>query len=916
MKTHLLSVPTKKTEEVDWIKPLGNYLASIYGKNSDYLQDILNFNQLRQDIRDVNADATGVKLYYKYYSQLELIDLRIPFSSINKLKKINFTWYDAFLPSIVHKQASLPFEKANVLFNLGAMLSRCALRTYGDSLRNSSNESSENLTKETLVHLQLAAGIYDFLNENFLHAPSNDLSKQTIQFLKKLMLAQSQEIFVLKVISGDVEQTKNSLIAKLCLSTSVHFEECFKMIHHLLNGTHEPEFAIIDTAEEDFIETPDRETEEENEVSANIDPLWIAITNFKFHFYQSLASYFNGLALESSKKYGEAIAYLSKSLDILNDISNSNLKALAKAESGDVYELLDNFKYQKDAVNIKLTDLNKDNDFIYHDIIPSINTLPEIKPMDSAKVIALTKNSKFNEINEYNYENFLHNVVPITIYELLSYYSEEKSQFLRNELDLVDVSNEEMASALEYMKMPKSVVHVKEILTSNKAIEKGSLDIDGEIFNIARIISSQFDNDSSNMQKIIQRRKQIYSIISECESVLSQQISHSSMGLKDSLIKLKKSLYDASNSDSKILGLINGDNAQLYKTLGKGPNSSDFKTLFEPLNSRQDFSRAEEPSLLDMDFTQTETKPEEYIQSIENCLHDLHTIKTSKSKLVESLKKEIHNDDISDILILNSKTKSTNEIKTVIFAEEMKKFEPYNQELDKLIADQKRTIKVLTEEWEKLTSDPKVKKIQSSSEFKRTLISDQSERITDFYNNVWKAYSEGLKRGDEFYNQLLNYAERLKNKINIDTQGPPVRRDSSLSDSFDGLDLNPHREKSFGVSASPKFYSSARPSVSSSQDFGTGSLARSDTGLSNVSNFSGYSRPAPLLPNRPQSQVPPQLPPKGIQQGSAMKGIDNQGDRLPQPPWRPSESAQEDELIYNQPSTYQPNMYNFFSKTQ
>ena len=83
--------------------------------------------------------------------------------------------------------------------------------------------------------LQQSSGIYQFINENFLHAPSQDLAQSTIKFLSKLMMAQSQEIFTLKVISGDLNQLKNSLIAKLCKSTSVLYEDCYNMINRCLH---------------------------------------------------------------------------------------------------------------------------------------------------------------------------------------------------------------------------------------------------------------------------------------------------------------------------------------------------------------------------------------------------------------------------------------------------------------------------------------------------------------------------------------------------------------------------------------------------------------------------------------------------------------------------------------------------------
>ena len=86
----------RKLEEVNWVKPLNNYLLSIYGNTLQYQDDINSLNKLRQDIRGVNADDT-LKLYYSYYSKLELIDLRIPFHDLNKSKNYNLNGLIHFL---------------------------------------------------------------------------------------------------------------------------------------------------------------------------------------------------------------------------------------------------------------------------------------------------------------------------------------------------------------------------------------------------------------------------------------------------------------------------------------------------------------------------------------------------------------------------------------------------------------------------------------------------------------------------------------------------------------------------------------------------------------------------------------------------------------------------------------------------
>ncbi|ABN64959.2 protein-tyrosine-phosphatase [Scheffersomyces stipitis CBS 6054] len=949
MKTHLLAVPSKRSEEVNWLKPLSNYLLSTYGSTSEYTEDLTAFNKLRQDIRGVNADNTGINLYYKYYSQLELLDLRVPFNVVNASKKINFTWHDAFQPSLVNKQGALPFEKANVLFNLGALLSEYAKVRYEESQRSVAG-TEEASTKEAIQLFQQAAGIYQFLNENFLHAPSLDLNQSTVKFLVKLMLAQAQEVFVLTVITGDLEGKKNSLVSKLCRSASVHYEECHNMTSYISSlGSNFDDFAVVDSEdlEEDFLDKPD-DSDETTEAStshvpAKLDASWIATVTLKMHYYKSLSYYYNAMNLEAGKKYGDALAYYTKSQDILHEINSTLLRNISKAGSNEAYEILDNYKYQKDAVGIKLTDLTKDNDLIYHEIIPSLVTLPDIKPLDSTKVIPITQNTTFQEINDHNYNNFMSNVVPVNIHELSSFYSEEKSQFLRNELDAVDVSNEEISSVLEYLKLPKALVTIKELInsTENSDTDSSGSSIDPKIEAIANEISSEYANDQLNRQKISQLRKEIYENISQSEEIASKQVSESLTSFKMDLVKIKKSLYDATNSDNQLFGLINDDSQSLYALLGKGSNSEELKNLFK---TSSDKSQASKPDISLLDMIDTEVKsPKDQILSqikvLEDILHDLNVIKANKTKLVETLKKEIHNDDISDILILNSKMKSTNEIKTLIFPEELKKFQPYNEELDKLIQKEKSFVNDLRTEWGKLSSDPEIKNIQSSKASKDQLVASQSARITSFYNDSWKKYSLGLKRGSQFYAGLLDSAINLKGNIQNEADRAAIKPRSSLTSSFDGLSLNQQpplppqqhyqqQPQQQTPSAAPGQYEYfdrySAPQRQNTQPLAAQAPQRSSTGGSfagySEASTGGYHRAPPVPPKNIDQQpsggrsappLPPQIPHYGQPSqfhSYAYQQQPSQGNGGNDP-----NNPNGSNLIYDQPSKYSPNMYNFFS---
>lgn len=53
--------------------------------------------------------------------------------------------------------------------------------------------------------------MYTYINDNFLHAPSTDLSRDTVKLLSQLMLTQAQECF----LEQSLVKNKPALIAKL-----------------------------------------------------------------------------------------------------------------------------------------------------------------------------------------------------------------------------------------------------------------------------------------------------------------------------------------------------------------------------------------------------------------------------------------------------------------------------------------------------------------------------------------------------------------------------------------------------------------------------------------------------------------------------------------------------------------------------
>jgi hypothetical protein len=127
---------------------------------------------------------------------LELLELR--FSEI----RVNFPWRDAFTNKLI-TQTSIAYEKASVLFQIAA--------THSAIAASQSRSDPEGL-KRAFYYFRTCAGMLTYINENFLHAPSTDLSREVVRFLINIILAQATEVFFEKCTD---EKKSNALVSKI-----------------------------------------------------------------------------------------------------------------------------------------------------------------------------------------------------------------------------------------------------------------------------------------------------------------------------------------------------------------------------------------------------------------------------------------------------------------------------------------------------------------------------------------------------------------------------------------------------------------------------------------------------------------------------------------------------------------------------
>lgn len=92
---------------------------------------------------------------------------------------------------------------------------------------------SEDTGLKTAYHsFQASAGMFTYINENFLHAPSTDLSRDTVKTLIQIMLAQGQEVFLEKQIA---DGKKVGLLAKLASQAGYLYSQAVEGVQENVN---------------------------------------------------------------------------------------------------------------------------------------------------------------------------------------------------------------------------------------------------------------------------------------------------------------------------------------------------------------------------------------------------------------------------------------------------------------------------------------------------------------------------------------------------------------------------------------------------------------------------------------------------------------------------------------------------------
>lgn len=530
--------------------------------------------------------------------------------------------YDAF----THKptaQYSLAFEKASIIFNISAVLSCHAANQ---------NRADDTGLKTAYHSFQASAGMFTYINENFLHAPSTDLNRDTVKTLIHVTLAQAQEVFLEKQIT---DGKKAGFLAKLASQAAYLYSQAAETM-------------------EDF-------------VSKNVfDKVWSVLVKAKMVHMTSVAGYYQAVADNDAGTHGNAISRLqvadkqaTTALGWAKTFpssapATSNLPAEA---GGNLVELV---KHNQANVQALLATLVKDNDFIYHQPVPNEAALPAIAKLPAAKAIPVSELYQGQDIQRIIGPDIFQKLVPMSVTETASLYDEEKAKLIRAETEKVETANGEMAASLDYLKLPGSLNILKggmdQEMTVDDEFRRWCSELGGhKPFN--RAFDELQERKAEVLSQLDQCSKQLDLEESVCEKMRSkyggdwsqQPSGRLNTTLRGDVRAYRDTVSEASASDTQLSATwrqYEGDFDQMRSAGETDEADVLFQQALIKAGSKHNKGKngahsPAEGSLLDDVYDEGGASVADQIARVEEILKKLNLVKRERSQVLKDLKEKV-----------------------------------------------------------------------------------------------------------------------------------------------------------------------------------------------------------------------------------------------------------------------------------
>ncbi|XP_033021019.1 tyrosine-protein phosphatase non-receptor type 23 [Lacerta agilis] len=682
----------KEAGEFGFHQAVKKFVLKNYGENPEnYNEELKKLEQLRQNAVNVPRDFEGCSILRKYFGQLHYLQSRIPMGSEHEAA-VPITWTEIFSgKSVTHED--IKYEQACILYNLGALHSM---------LGAMDKRVSEEGMKVSCTHFQCAAGAFAYLRDHFPHSYSVDMSHQILNLNINLMLGQAQECLLEKSM---LDNRKSFLVARISAQVVDYYKEACRAL----------------------------ENSETASLLGKIQKDWKKLVQMKIYYFAAVAHLHMGKQAEEQQKYGERVIYFQSALDKLNEAIK-----LAKGQPETVQEAL---RFTMDVIGGKYNSAKKDNDFIYHEAVPALDTLQSVKGAPLVKALPVNPTDP-----AVTGPDIFAKLVPMAAHEASSLYSEEKAKLLREVMAKIDAKNEVLEQFMDSLQLDPETVdnldmynHIPPVLMEKCAALSVRPETVKNLVQSMQVLSGVFTDVEASL-------KEIKDLLDEDEA--QEQKLQEALGGKlppqgSPPTPPSSGLAEVAKEWAKYMEVhekASFTNTELHKAMNL--HISNLRLLSGPLEQVR--AALPTPSLTEDD--------QQAMQTLKRILSKVQEMKDQRVSLEQQLREMIQKDDITTSLV----TTDRSEMKK-LFEEQLKKYDQIKVYLEQNLTAQENILKALTDANVKYAA---VRKVLAEVEHKWNTSLQTLVASYEAYEDLMKKSQEGK----DFYADLESKVAKLLEK--------------------------------------------------------------------------------------------------------------------------------------------------------
>ena len=396
-----------------------------------------------------------------------------------------------------------------------------------------------------------------------------------------------------------------------------------------------------------------------------LDRNWVTVIQAKAKYLTSVTQFQRGLVDDAAGKHGEALVRFTLAETNAKEANRialsfaslfvNQLSPNLPADAGPSLQELT--KAHLAVCTTQKNDAQKANDLIYNAVLPSPETLPIIDKTSATTPITIQEVYGNPDVQKVIGQDIFIKLVPLSVHESASVYSEEKAKLVRSEVEKVEIAEGEVKSVLDSL-------GVREGLSRYKSMVEGSIGREEEVplevrrwRDDIRVVEgrepvdrllSQLTSLKANVQDKLDGISRDLEIESkDCEAMRvkydswSQEPSASlTKNIRQDLKSHLTALEAANVSDGQVVQLWGVVNNEIRLLL-----SEELDVVFRE-SAERNSSQGE--SLLDLDVgsemrdDEERRQIEQLVHEIEDRLNGLHKISKERDQVLKDLKDKVN----------------------------------------------------------------------------------------------------------------------------------------------------------------------------------------------------------------------------------------------------------------------------------